>query len=196
MSDYIDTRFPIEIAYGSGAAESFETDVFSGENLIEVRQERSTDSQGVYEIAMVRPATEISAVKVLFLCAAGRLRTFRHWDHRDHSVSSAHIGTGNGTLSTFQLIRPFFSSTWYFGKPVTRPVSTSVTVTLNGAPTTEFTVDSTSGVLTMTTIPASSVIVRASFEYDREVRFADDELMIALTEGTGVAEIRTKLVEP
>jgi len=195
VSDFIDTRFPLEIAFGSGGAETFETDLFAGENLLEVREERSTDSRGIYDIAMVRPATEIEAVKALFLCAQGQRRTFRHRDPRDWSVSSAHIGTGDATVSTFQLVRPFWDSTYYFGKPVTRPVSTSVTVTLDGVATTEFTVDTTAGVVTMTTVPGSSVIVRASFEYDREVRFGQDELTIALVEGTYIAEIRTKLVE-
>lgn len=195
MSDFIDTRFPLEIAYGSGGAETFETDVFTGENLLEVRAERSTDSRAAYDIAMVRPATEIEAVKALFLCAQGQLKTFRHRDPLDWSVTSAHIGTGDATVSTFQLVRPFYSSTWYFNKPVTRPVSTSVSVTLDGVGTTEFTVDSTSGVITMTTVPGSSVIVRASFQYDREVRFAEDELTIGFADGTAVCELRTRLVE-
>jgi uncharacterized protein (TIGR02217 family) len=95
------------------------------------------------------------------------------------------LGTGNGTLATFQLTKTYGSGPSAYRRDITKPVAGSVRVAVQGVevPASGFAVDTTTGILTFvpSRIPASGAVVTAGFEFDVPVRFDSDALSIDLS---------------
>ena len=100
----------------------------------------------------------------------GRTLAFLYRDEYDNAVTNQAIGVGDGTTTTFQLQRTFGG----FTEPVFAP-NAITTVTLNGTPTTAYTLDATSGIVTFTSAPGAGVAIAASFSYYWRCFLDDDE---------------------
>ncbi|MBJ3776401.1 DUF2460 domain-containing protein [Acuticoccus mangrovi] len=115
----------------------------------------------------------------------GPLHTFRFRDWADRkscaptatpAATDVAIGTGDGSTTTFQLVKRY-GSVSPFVRTITKPVSGTVLVALAGvAQASGWSVDLTTGVITFTMAPANGVAVRAGYEFDCEVRFEADDI--------------------
>jgi len=100
------------------------------------------------------------------------------------------IGTGDGAETRFQLVKAYGDH----GRRILKPVAGSVLVAVEGVAT-EFSVDETTGVVTLDAAPASGVAVTAGYRFDCPVRFDTDRLDVTL-EGFGAGKaLRVPLVE-
>lgn len=95
---------------------------------------------------------------------------FQYNDPNDNSGTAQSIGTGDGTTTTFQLLR----SLGGFTEPVFAPNGTP-TITVAGVATLAFTVGST-GKITFTTAPAAGAALTWSGSFYWLCRFDDDTL--------------------
>ena len=109
--------------------------------------------------------------------AQGRARSFCFTDWRDHTFENV-IGTGDGSTSTFQLVKVYTSGTLSYARPLTRPVLGSLVVTVNGVATTHYTVEATSGQILFGATPPAGAVIAASGEFEVLVRFETDSLQI------------------
>jgi uncharacterized protein (TIGR02217 family) len=102
------------------------------------------------------------------------------------------IGTGDGVTTPFQLVLDDGASAL---RTITRPVTGSVRVAVDGVESEAFTVDDTTGVVTFTVPPANGAVITAGFSFDTPVRFDQDTLEISQTSTGAFQLVRLTLIE-
>lgn len=90
-------------------------------------------------------------------------------DQSDSTAQGQLIGTGNGSNKIFQLVVNLGSFVDWVQAPAASPV-----MYLNGAPTTAFTLDQNTGLVTFTSAPGNGVIVSADFSFYHRVTLDAD----------------------
>ena len=111
------------------------------------------------------------------------------------SSTDVQIGVGDGTSVNFQLFKVYSSSFNSYTRIIKKPVGGTVKISLDDVETTNFTVDNTTGVVTMNTAPSSGVIVKAGFEFDVPVRFDIDQIVTSVEQFNAGAVPEVDVVE-
>jgi len=176
-----DVVLPPGIQYGSAAGSGFATIIQETASGHETRITRQ--SQGRHRLSLVKAlqtSAEAQVLKSFALERRGAQHSFKVTDVSDFTTNldgkGAHtevdvvLGTGNGTNTTFQLLKVYGSLNPYV-RVLTLPVSGSVLAALNpGGTTTAFTVDG-QGRIVFNTAPANGVVVTAGCQFYVPVRF-------------------------
>ena len=116
--------------------------------------------------------TERQALMGLFNQCGGSAGYFTFSDTTDNTATAQSIGTGDGTTTTFQLVRTLGG----FTEPVFAP-ATITDVTVGGVATGAYTLGSY-GQITFATAPALGASIAWDGAYDWLCRFDDDTLAI------------------
>lgn len=136
----------------------------------------------------IKKLDDLHTVIQFWEAMGGRLHTFRFKDPSDWkscapqqtpAFTDQTIGTGDGAETEFQLIKVYAAGSASYSRDIKKPVASTVKVGVNGAELTEgvgYTVDTTTGVVTLTVAAPSGHAVTAGFEYDVPVRFMDESL--------------------
>jgi len=186
-----EVRFPDNISRGARGGPERRTQIVELASGDEERNASWADSRRRYDVAYgIRRADDLAAVVAFFEARNGRLHGFRYKDWADYksalpsqaiTATDQQIGTGTGSLQTFQLAKRYTSGAQTWVRTITKPVTGTVRIALGMVEQMSgWTVDTTTGVLTFTTAPAGGVIVRAGFEFDVPVRFDSDTLDVTL----------------
>lgn len=185
-----DVRFPTAISLGATGGPERRTDVVMTASGREERNARWSNSRRKYNVGYgLRSLDDVQSVVSFFEERMGRLHAFRFKDHADFkscvasrgiAATDQQIGIGDGTAASFQLIKTYGQSDRAYVRGIVAPVAGTVKIAVNGAVTTNFTVNTSTGIVTFTAghIPAASAIITAGFEFDVPVRFDTDELII------------------
>lgn len=186
--------FPTGISFGASGGPERKTDIVSLASGYEERNSRWADSRRRYNAGYgVRSLDDLHAVVAFFEERRGRLYGFRWRDRVDWqscapgatpAVTDQAIGTGDAATTTFQLAKTYGSIYAPFARAIAKPVAGSVLVALDGIAATEgtdWTVDTTTGIVTFANAPGDGVAVTAGFQFDVPVRFDTDQLEINLT---------------
>jgi uncharacterized protein (TIGR02217 family) len=186
-------RFPTVISRGSTGGPERRTEIVSTASGREERNSRWAHSRRRYDVGVgVKSLTDLQNVINFFEARRGRLHAFRFKDHADFKSCAASanpaatdqvIGTGNGSNAVFQLVKTYGAPDRPYQRVINAPVAGTVLVAVNGTPTTQFTLNAATGVLTFNagSIPAAAANVTAGFEFDVPVRFDTDQISINLT---------------
>ena len=186
-----EVRFPDNISRGARGGPERRTQIVELASGDEERNASWADSRRRYDVAYgIRRADDLAAVVAFFEARNGRLHGFRYKDWADYksalplqaiTATDQQIGTGTGSLQTFQLAKRYTSGAQTWVRTITKPVTGTVRVALGMVEQMSgWTVDTTTGVVTFTAAPAGGVIVRAGFEFDVPVRFDSDTLDVTL----------------
>lgn len=184
-------RFPDNISRGARGGPERRTQVVELASGDEERNAAWANSRRRYEVAYgIRRADDLAAVVAFFEARNGRLYGFRYKDWADYksnlpstptAATDQQIGTGTGSLKTFQLVKRYTSGAQTWTRTIAKPVTGTVRVALGTVEQMSgWTLDTTTGVVTFTTAPGSGVIVRSGFEFDVPVRFDTDMLDVTL----------------
>ena len=184
-------RFPDNISRGARGGPERRTQVVELASGDEERNASWANSRRRYDVAYgIRRSDDLAAVVACFEARNGRLFGFRYKDWADYksnlpsqaiTPTDQQIGTGTGSLKTFQLDKRYTSGAQTWVRTIAKPVAGTVRVALGTVEqVTDWTLDSATGVVTFTTAPGNGVIVRAGFEYDVPVRFDTDMLDVTL----------------
>jgi uncharacterized protein (TIGR02217 family) len=189
-----DVRFPLEISLRSSGGPQRRTDVVTLASGHEERNSRWAHARRSFDAGMgVRSLNDLSAVIAFFEERRGRLYGFRFRDRLDCRSGAPGsspqpgdqvIGTGTGTRATFQLTKTYGAAFAPYARPITKPVSGSVVVAVNGVakgPGTHV-VNAVTGVVQFQPghIPAAGEVVTAGYLFDVPVRFDADEIIVDL----------------
>lgn len=123
---------------------------------------------------------ELAALRGFFNLRQGQFDSWLYSDPDDYQTTGAQIGTGNGVLKDFQLVRAMDG----FIEPMLAP-NVVTSVALNGvvADPSTYTVNAWGtakpGVVTFNTAPGVGVVVTATFSYYFPCRFDDDTMDLA-----------------
>lgn len=185
-----DVRFPDDIAYGSQGGPGFNTNVIVTDSGAEERVARWSEARHRFDAAYgIRTLSQVNLVKEFYMARQGVANSFRFKDFADfttgtdgtgaHDDEDVSIGTGDGSDTTFQLIKKYTSGPTTRNRTITYPVSGTVLVAVATVAQTEgvdFTVNHTTGVVTFdgSAIPAGATDITAGFEFDVGVRFGEE----------------------
>ncbi len=119
--------------------------------------------------------TDYEQIVGLFLACGGQRDTFLFdlaqltLRPNDSSVTNVQIGTGDGTTTAFQLVRPLGG----FLDLVDNPIESSIKVVAGASAATVSSV--AAGMVTLAAAPAAGAAVRASFKWLHRLRFVNDQ---------------------
>lgn len=194
---FLDIEFPRKMKFHSAGGPRFSTNVNSGFGGQEQRNQNWSGSRAKYSVSLVTPASGVSsrrayvdAVQALFNIAKGKANSFRLWDARDHSLAGQQIGTGNGSQTTFQLIKNYTIGSYTFARNITKPVMAPAvdylgnalanSIVITPAP---MSVDPATGIVTYAAAPGGGTpIIVTAGDFHVPVRFDTDELTLEVEE--------------
>lgn len=138
----------------------------------------------------------------LFHVAQGRGRGFRFKDWSDYQIGDSStptpqsIGVADGVKTQFQIIKKYTVSTLTFNRNITRPVSGTVDVYVNGVlQVSGVSVDNDTGVVTFTSAPTNLDDIGIICEFDVPVRFNTDSLQIRVLRADASENPDIELIE-
>ena len=186
-----EVRFPDNISRGARGGPERRTQIVELASGDEERNASWANSRRRYDVAYgIRRADDLASVVAFFEARNGRLHGFRYKDWADYksalpsqaiTATDQQIGTGTGSLQTFQLAKRYTSGAQTWVRTIAKPVAGTVRVAIGMVEQMSgWTVDTATGVVTFTAAPAGGVIVRAGFEFDVPVRFDSDTLDVTL----------------
>ena len=190
-----DIRFPTAISRGAHGGPERRTDIVTLGSGFEERNSRWADSRRAYNAGYgVKSLDDLHAVIAFFEERRGRLYGFRWRDHADWkscapegtpSALDQRIGTGDGTTTSYQLVKIYGAAFAPWTRTIAKPVAGTVLVAVGGAtrtPGTHYTLDAASGAVTFLPghVPPSGASITAGYEFDVPVRFDTDKLDIDL----------------
>ena len=114
---------------------------------------------------------ELRTLAGFFLQQQGAFQSFLFDDPTDDAVTGQPLGTGNSSVTQFQLVRTMAG----FAEPITAPNAVTA-VYFNGVlqSPSGYSVDPNTGIVSFSTPPPSGQSITADFTYRFRVRFADD----------------------
>ena len=190
MTGFHEILFPLAIALGARGGPERRTDVVTLGSNRERRNARWARSRRRWEAGYgVKTFADLADIVDFFEERRGRLYGFRWRDRADHSsappgqaptAGDQAIGQGDGARNTFQLAKTYGGAFAPYTREIMKPVAGSLRVAVAGgelAPA-QFSVDATTGLITLATAPPAGATVTAGFLFDTPARFDTDFLDI------------------
>ncbi len=191
--NFHDVRFPTDIALGSTGGPERRTEIAVLGSGFEERNSPWAHSRRRYDAGSgVKTLDDLHNVIAFFEARQGRLFGFRWKDRADFKsaapslsmgISDQTLGTGDGSTTDFQLVKAYTSGGESYTRQIKKPVAGTVRVAVDGVEkteTTDWTVDTVTGLISFVTAPGAGLAVTAGFEFDVPVRFDTDRLEVNL----------------
>jgi len=194
-----EVRMPEDISYGAQGGPSYDVDIVSSKGKREQRNLNSEDGICKYNIGYgVKKPSQYTKLLTFFRARKGKTYGFRYKDWLDYSVSNQRIGTADGTVNAFQLIKTYADSYGTDTRVIKKPVNGTLTIYVNGIAVTDWTCDYTTGIVTFSTFYGTKIlpqVVTADFEFDVPCRFDIEQMAASYTEFQNVNWESITLVE-
>ena len=187
MPTFHEVQFPPKIAYGASGGPQFNTSIVTTQGGFEQRNVNWQKARGRWDVSTgIKIKTDMDAVIAFFRARFGKAYGFRFKDWSDYQAVGQVIGTGNGVLTAFQLVKLYTSGSNSYSREIKKPVSGTVKIYLNGVlQGSGYSVDLTTGIVTFSSAPGNTVVVSADFDFDVPGRFDTDTLAVR-TDGPGI----------
>jgi len=203
MAGFHEVQLPAAISFGSLGGPRYSTQVVVTASGFERRNRDWAQARAEYDVASgIRSGEDLAEIVAFFRARAGRAYGFRFKDWADFrsagpgaevTALDQPLGTGDGTMTTFQLIKRYDDVAGSEDRYIRKPVAGTVKIGVDGSEMSSgWGVDSTTGLVRFDTPPASGAELTAGFEFDVPVRFAEDRLAVSLEafEAGEIASIR------
>lgn len=179
---FVETQFPSDISYGSSGGPEYATDIVITHGGHEQRNINWSQARARYNVAHgVKTKVQLESLIAFFRARKGRAIGFRFKDWTDFKVTGQSLGTGNGVLNQFQLIKTYSNGGTEEYRTISKPVNSTVKIYKAGVlQTSGVTINHTTGLVVFTTAPNSGQAITADFEFDVPVRFDTDRLAATL----------------
>ncbi len=194
-----DVRLSDDVEKGAIGGPRFKTTVLTLESGFEKRNVDWSEDKGQWDVGYglmsktgSGPAEAfIDEINSFFRARRGRAHSFRFKDWGDFTIEDPNdptttnqlIGTGDGANKVFQIFKRYTSGGINYDRPLTKIVSGTLTVLLDGvvqADPADFSVDLITGIVTFVVAPPGGEVVAVACEFDVHVRFNIDHLQINL----------------
>jgi uncharacterized protein (TIGR02217 family) len=185
VTSFDDVLFPIEIGQEASVAPSFSTNIVTSASGYESRNVNWAQARLRLDAGPgVRGDSELETLLAFFRARRGPAVGFRFRDPYDNSsngmtgqpgATDQAIGIGDGTTDRFKLVKNYGLGEQ---RRITRPVSGSVSVAVNGTELISGWTLEDKGVVQFASAPAPDAAITAGFQFDTPVRFAEDRIEI------------------
>lgn len=181
-----EVQFPPQISYGAQGGPEFNTDVTEMSSGYEQRNANWTYGRLGWNVATgLKTTADVQTLLAFFYGRQGKARGFRFKDWTDFQVTGGTIGTGDGSLATFQLKKQYNDGVVVYVRNILKPVSGTVNIYVDGVLqtlTTAYLIDMTTGLVSFQSghIPGSTKVVSADFQFDVPVRFDTDKCDVTM----------------
>jgi len=203
-----EVQFPTDISYGSSSATGLKSEILEVDSGLEEIISRWSNPRRYYDVGYgIRSYESLTELIRFFVARNGAANGFRFKDwvdftsnadgSSDPTMLDQQIGSGDGTTTTFQLVKRYTSGGITKTRVITKPIESSVLVAVNGvSQTSGWTVNSTTGLVTFSSAPVSGAVT-AGFEFDVPVRFTDviDKRLSVTLEDYSSGKAEVSLVE-
>ncbi len=182
MSGFHEVQFPPDISYGASGGPGWSTTVVTTVSGMERRNANWSQARGRWNVAHgLKRREQVAELIAFFRARKGRAFGFRFKDWTDYQALAETLGTGDGTTRTFQLTKGYNSGGEVETRTITKPVAGTVNLYEDGVEATSgWTTDTTTGLVTFTTAPATATVVTADFEFDVPARFDTDQMELTI----------------
>ncbi len=189
MLPFDDLPYPLALGRDATIMPEFSTSVAVTASGFERRNSLWSNARLRFDVGPgIRSEAELGTLLAFFRARRGAARGFRLRDPSDFSSngmtgtpagSDQVLGTGDSIKANFPLVKRYGSGAAEQLRRITRPVAGSVLVSIDGAATlTGWTLDP-GGLIRFAVPPAAGKVVRAGFNFDVPVRFAEDKLEVS-----------------
>lgn len=174
---FIDAAFPQHYAYGAVESDDWLSEIVETLNRHESRNAPLSDPRRSWDLSTThRDQSERDGIHAVFMAMRGRFHTFPFRSFIDYSFTPNLIGVGDGFATTFQLKKAYIFGSETYYRTITKPVTSSVNVFINGIVATGWTVNRLTGQIVFSVAPSAGAVVSAGCTFDVPVRFADPKL--------------------
>lgn len=194
-ASFAEIRFPVDVSQGAQGGPRFSTSVITLSSGAEHRNINWSQARGEWDVSKgLQTQEQVETLLDFFAARGGRAYGFRFKDWVDYRLprwrtTPGDIGplpllfTTNGTLATFQLVKVYGDAVASYRRPILKPVAGTLLLYNNGTPTFDFTVDTTTGIVTLgtTTRATTGRLITGSCEFDVPCRFDTDDMKISIT---------------
>jgi uncharacterized protein (TIGR02217 family) len=172
-------RFPAALAYGAQGGPGFSTDVVLTADGQESRNVNWAEARCRWDVGSIhRSKADIEALIAFFHAAAqGQEGLFLFRDFTDDTFDNP-VGTGDGGTAEFQLVKVYATGPYASTRRLTHPLEGTVGVRLDGALVSGWSLDYSTGLLTLASAPGAGVVVSAAGTFEVLCRFAQDVLPV------------------
>lgn len=175
MSFFESPRFPERIGFGAVGGPEFATDIVTVESGREKRNARWSYPRHAWDVSHgVRTQADFDTLRAHFLSCAGRAHGFRFKDFSDFQASITEGKAVALTSTTFQLVKRYTSGSQTRDRLIRKPIASGFVILVSGSPPT-YTLDATTGVVTIAAAPSASAITWSG-EFDVPMRYDTDAL--------------------
>jgi len=184
-----DVRFPANLSFGAVGGPERRTEVVT---LVNGHEERNTPwahSRRHYDAGMgMRSLDDVDTLIGFFEARQGQMYGFRWKDWADFKsclpsglvrFDDQVIAVGDGATVSFPLTKVYRSGPHSYARPIKKPVLGTVRVGVEGDELKEgvhYSVDTSSGLVTLVEPPNAGDEITAGFEFDVPVRFDTDRI--------------------
>lgn len=171
----------------------------------EIRNQQWSYPRHEYDVAYgVKEKYQLENLISFFQVMAGQAIGFRYKDHSDFKSCQYSTGTINSSdcvlttasnTTAVQIYKTYTQGSYVRSRKILKP-TTNVLVSVNGTnlTTSQFAVDTTNGIINISTGYSTGVVIKAGFEFDVPVRFNTDSLNVNL-EDYQVGSAQVLLIE-
>lgn len=184
MPSFIETQFPTDISYGAVGGPMFSTDIITNYGGYEQRNANWSAPLREWNVAHgIKTTAQLNTLITFFHVMQGKATGFRFKDWSDYSATQQVIGTGDGVETDFQIIKKYTVASNTFTRTITKPLAAGLVVRVNEVVktlTTDYTVSTTTGIITFISPPTNTHVIDCTFEFDVPARFNTDKMDISL----------------
>lgn len=198
-TSFQEVQFPAGISQGAVGGPRFNTTILALSSGAEHRNINWTGRRGEWDVSTgLRTQTQIEELLDFFHARFGRAYGFRFKDWSDYQCPRWYATPGDlfalplwmttvgSTTRTFQLTKTYEDAGGTYTRLIQKPVTGTLALYNNGVPmvpTTDFTVDTTTGIVTISTAIATVAgqLITGNCEFDVPCRFDTDDMKITTT---------------
>lgn len=176
-------RLPERIESGARGGIGFNTGVLEASDGSEQRNPNWARARGRWDIAYgIRDKVDLREVKAFHLVRHGRAYGFRFRDWSDYIMTRQTIAVGDGSTVLFQAFKEYVSGDWSYRHYLTRIVSGTYSLwvngTLMGASGGDYELDVDTGAISLNVAAPAGHIVELACQFDHPARFDVERLDI------------------
>jgi uncharacterized protein (TIGR02217 family) len=187
-ASFHEVQFPPSISLGATGGPGFHTTVLTLADGSEKRNIDWSKDRGTWDVAHgLKSQDDLNILLAFFRVRRGQAYGFRFKDWPDFNLANDAealpvLFTTDGHTATFQLQKVYADVGGTYVRDIFKPVAGTLTLLDNGVPTGAFTVDTTTGLVTLTGPLTTGHLITGTCEFDVPVRFTTDSMVVSITD--------------